>query len=206
MLRSTDKLTPARKYGLVLVDLALGFTDPAQSPLGAESDTVIAANLRLLTCFRERGWPVFFTTVVYDNPDQAAVFREKLPSLNVLERGSPLVAIDPRVAPLGDEVIIEKHWASGFFATDLAAKLRAADCDGIIVTGLTTSGCVRATAVDGLQHNFRVIVPIEACGDRENATHEANLHDLQAKYADVISLQDTLLLVNDRAATHVNAT
>ncbi|WP_411358980.1 MULTISPECIES: isochorismatase family protein [unclassified Pseudidiomarina] len=202
--RSTEKLTPAQQYGLVLVDLSVGFTQPSLSPLGAESDAVVAANQRLLAAFRERGWPVFFTTVVYDTPEQAAVFREKLPSLNVLERGSPLVDIDPRVAPQADEVVIEKHWASGFFATDLAAQLRAAGCDGVMVTGLTTSGCVRATAVDALQHDFRVVVPIEACGDRDNAAHKANLYDLQIKYADVVSLHYALQLVRGRAATDVD--
>jgi maleamate amidohydrolase len=193
---SIEKLAPASKYGLVLVDLSVGFTSPSQSPLGAESDAVVAANQRLLAAFRARGWPVIFTTVVYDSPDQAAVFREKLPSLNVLERGSPLVEIDPRLAPLIEELVLEKHWASGFFGTDLAKQLRAAGCDGVMVTGLTTSGCVRATAVDALQHDFRVVVPIEACGDRDSAAQKANLYDLQIKYADVVNVQDALQLVS----------
>jgi maleamate amidohydrolase len=138
---------------------------------------------------------VFFTTVAYDNPNQARVFREKLPSLNVLAAGSQLVEIDPRVAPLADEPVLVKHWASSFFGTDLKARLDAAGVDGVMVTGLTTSGCVRATAVDGLQHDLRVLVPEEAVGDRNQDAHKANLFDLQLKYVDVRPLEQCLALL-----------
>ena len=202
---SSEQIAPAQRYALVLIDISRGFTDAQNSPLGTSCDSVVAANQQLLDWFRQpavkaAGWPVFFTTVSYQHDDQARVFREKLPSLNVLQQGSEWVEIDPRVAPAADEVVITKHWASGFFATDLAAQIKQAGCDGIVVTGLTTSGCVRATAVDGLQHGFRVLVPREAVGDRDSAAHDANLKDLQTKYADVISLQQTLDLLN---ATHV---
>lgn len=195
MALESHRLVPARRYALILVDLSVGFTDPSRSRLAAACDAVIAANRRLLVHFRGRGDPVFFTTVMYDAPEQARVFREKLPVLNDLAAGSPLVAIDARVAPLPGETVVVKRAASGFFGTDLAQRLAAAGVDGVVVTGLTTSGCVRATAVDALQHDFRVLIPREAVGDRDEAAHEANLRDLQLKYADVVTLDASLALL-----------
>lgn len=193
-LQSND-LQTADRYALVLVDLSLGFTDPGLSPLASDCPQVVEANRQLLEAFRRRGWPVFFTTVAYDSPDQARVFREKLPSLNVLEAGSRLVEIDPRLAPREGEPVLVKHWASAFFGTDLKKQLDAAGVDGVMVTGLTTSGCVRATAVDALQHNLRVLVPEEAVGDRNQEAHKANLFDLQLKYVDVRPLERCLALL-----------
>ena len=176
---------------LVLVDLIRGFTDPA-CPLGSESTAVVAANAQLLDAFRAAGLPVFFTTVVYQRPDQARVFRARIGALNLLTPDSPWVQVDPRLAPRAGEPVIEKQWASSFFGTDLDARLKAAGADSLVVTGLTTSGCVRATVVDGLQHDYPVVVPREAVGDRNAAAHAANLHDLHAKYADVQSLAEVL--------------
>lgn len=195
MSLQSRRLTAARRYALVLVDLSLGFTDPGLSPLASDADSVLEANARLLAAFRERSLPVFFTTVAYEHGDQAVVFREKLPALEVLQAGSGLERIDPRVAPKEGEPVLVKQWASGFFATDLAARLRAAGVDGVVVTGLTTSGCVRATAVDALQHDFRTVVPREAVGDRDPEAHLANLKDLGIKYADVLSVDETLALL-----------
>ena len=103
---------------LVLVDMIYGFTDP-NCPLGSESDEVVSACARLLAAFRERALPVFFTTVIYRDETQAAVFRDRVPALNELVAGSPWVEIDRRLAPLAGEVVIEKCWASGFFKTNL---------------------------------------------------------------------------------------
>lgn len=180
-----------RRPALVVVDMINGFTDPS-CPLGAEAGPVIKANQQLLAVFRRNSWPVFFTTVVYRDAQQARVFRERVPALDVLTPGSEWVKVDARLGRLAGEPIIEKQWASGFFATDLHARLTAAQADSLVVTGLTTSGCVRATAVDGLQHDFRVVVPREAVGDRNPAAHEANLFDLHAKYADVQELSVVL--------------
>ena len=121
MALSSNVLKRGQRYALILVDLSVGFTDPTQSPMASESDDVVEANRVLLERFRERGWPVFFTTVAYSEPSQASVFREKLPALNVLEAGSGLVEIDPRLQPRSDEPVLVKHWASGFFGTDLEA-------------------------------------------------------------------------------------
>lgn len=176
---------------LILVDVINGFTNPA-CPLGSESDSVVSACKSLLDIFRSKQLPVFFTTVVYRDESQARVFRQRVPALNVLKPDSEWVKIDPRVAPVDGESIIEKQWASGFFNTDLKQRLIDAGADSIVVGGLTTSGCVRATAVDGLQNDYRVVVAIEATGDRNVAAHESNLFDLQAKYVDVLALEDVI--------------
>ncbi len=176
---------------LVLVDVIKGFTDPA-CPLESEADTVVDACRQLLDVFRRKSLPVFFTTVVYRDEAQARVFRQRLPALNVLEPDSEWVKIDPRLSPVSGEAVIEKQWASGFFKTDLAERLKAAGADSIVMGGLTTSGCVRATAVDGLQNDYRVVIARQATGDRNLAAHESNLFDLQAKYVDVLALQDVL--------------
>jgi len=180
-----------RRPALVLVDMINGFTDPA-SPLGADSDTVVAACRRLLDAFRSRGLPVCYSTVIYDHRAQAEVFRARLPALNILMRGENSVAVDARLSPQPGEPVFEKQFASVFFATTLAPWLRDADADSLVVTGLTTSGCVRATVVDGLQHGYNVWVPREAVGDRNSAAHAANLHDMHAKYAEVVSTDATL--------------
>lgn len=195
MTLDSRSLPPAQRYALVLVDLSVGFTDPTKSPLASACPAVIEANRKLLEAFRLRGWPVIFTTVAYDEPSQARVFREKIPALNVLAVGSELVGIDPRLTPLDDEPVLVKHWPSAFFGTDLAQRLRDCGVDGVMVTGLTTSGCVRATALDALQHEFRVLLPEQAVGDRDAEAHRANLRDLQIKYADVRDLEDCLALL-----------
>jgi maleamate amidohydrolase len=176
---------------LVLVDIIRGFTDP-DCPLGSEVDDVVEANRKLLAAFRSKGLPVFFTTVVYHNEHQARVFRDRVPALDLLMPDSHWIEVDPRLEPLASERIVEKQWASGFFKTDLDESLRELGVDSLVVTGLTTSGCVRATAVDGLQYDYKVVVPAEAVGDRNPDAHCANLFDMNAKYADVLDL-DTVL-------------
>lgn len=177
---------------LLLVDMIEAFTDDS-GPLGCESGAVVAACGTLLTAFRARGLPVCFTTVVYDTKQDAGVFRARVPALDLLQRDSSAVRVDSRLAPLAREHVLEKHFASAFFGTSLDAWLEQQGADSLVVTGLTTSGCVRATVVDGLQHNFVVWVPREAVGDRNLDAHRANLHDMHAKYAEVVSVDDTLL-------------
>ena len=181
----------AESPALRVVDMINGFTDSA-CPLGTDCPEVVSANVELLSAFREKGLPVFFTTVVYDDDQQATVFRQKVPALNALRRGSHWVALDVAMERLETEPLIEKHWPSAFHKTDLDAQLRALGVDSLVVTGLTTSGCVRASAVDGLQYNYQVVVAKEAVGDRNPAAHEANLFDLGAKYADIISVAEII--------------
>ena len=176
---------------LLIVDMIKGFTDPA-CPLGCDCPDVVGANLELLTAFRQRGLPVIYTTVVYHSPDQAVVFREKIDALNLLTPDSQWVEVDDRLAPIEGEALLEKQWASAFHKTELDGRLRAQGVDSLVVTGLTTSGCVRATVVDGLQYDYRVVVPSEAVGDRNPEAHEANLFDMHAKYADVVPLTELI--------------
>jgi len=174
---------------LILVDMINGFTDPSCA-LGGNYPDVVVANVDLLAVFRAAALPVFFTTVVYRSKNQARVFRDRVPALNVLTPDSQWVKINAKLERRQDEPIIEKQWASGFFATSLKTQLLKSVADSLVITGLTTSGCVRATALDGLQHDYKVFIPEEAVGDRNPDAHAANLFDLHAKYADVVSVQD----------------
>ena len=182
------------KPALIVVDVVAGFTDPT-CPLGSEADAVVEANARLMAAFHQAELPVVLTTVVYRNDNQASVFRARVPALNLLTPDSEWIRFDHRLPVSPSDLQLEKRHASGFHGTDLDDWLTARSVDSVVVTGLTTSGCVRATAVDGLQNNYRVVVPREACGDRDAQAHEANLYDLNAKYADVISLEQTLDLI-----------
>ena len=188
---------------LIVVDAVNGFTDP-QCPLGTACPEVINANKVLLDEFRRQSLPIFFTTVVYHNKSQASIFRQKLPALDCLKPDSQWITVDAALCRRDSEPLIEKQWASSFFGTDLADQLRQCRADSLVVTGLTTSGCVRATAVDGLQHNYPVLVPREACGDRDSVVHEASLFDLNKKYADVVLLSD--LLVQLESIPHQSST
>jgi nicotinamidase-related amidase len=185
-----------RRPALVVVDVNRGFTDPA-SPLVCDLDGVVGAIGELLEAFRDAGLPVAFTTVAYDDAGKqaAAVFIEKIPALLSLEAGSEWVEIDPRIEPHAGEPVFTKLWASAFHGTAFATFLTANGCDSLVVTGASTSGCIRATAVDALQHGYRVVVPREAVGDRNPDAHEANLYDIDAKYGDVVALADVVAAI-----------
>ena len=181
---------------VIVVDYIVGFTDP-KSPLAGDFSRELRATKSLLNAMRRRGAPVFFTTTAYDKAmTEAGVFVRKVPSLAVLQRGSRWVEIDPSLKRREDEVVIEKQYASAFFGTPLATTLHAQGVDTLIVVGCTTSGCVRATAVDGLQHGLRVIVPRECVGDRTPGPHEANLIDIDGKYGDVMAVKDVIALLS----------
>jgi nicotinamidase-related amidase len=182
-----------KRPALLVIDVNVGFTDPA-SPLVCELDDVVASIRRLLDEFRRAQLPVVYTTVSYGEGDKvaAAAFIDKIPALLTLEAGSRWVEIDPRIAPLPAEPVLNKLFASAFFGTPLASLLASAGCDSVVVTGASTSGCVRATAVDALQHGYRPAVPREAVGDRNPAAHEANLYDIDAKYGDVVAVDDVV--------------
>ena len=176
---------------LIVVDMSYGFTQ-SDSPLGGEFGATVDAAAELIQAFRSAGLSVIYTTVVYDSPEQASVFRERLPSLDILQRGSRWVEIDARVAPTDLEPVIEKQFPSAFAGTNLVQHLNTHDIDSLVVIGLTTSGCVRATVVDGLSHNYRVWVVKEGVGDRNLTAQDANLHDMNAKYAEVVSLSEAM--------------
>lgn len=177
---------------LLIIDLIRAFTDP-RSPLSCDLEEVIAATRRLLGRARAAKIGVHFTTTAYvEGHTDAGLFICKVPSLGLLRAGDPLVEIDERLRPLPNECVWCKKYASAFFGTALAATLTAAGVDTLLITGCTTSGCVRASAVDACQHGFRAIVVREAVGDRAPAPHEANLFDIDAKYGDVVSLDEAL--------------
>lgn len=185
---------------LVIVDLNRGFTDPA-SPLHCDTDGAVEATARLLEAARSSGCPVAFTTIQYDESGRrvAKAFIDKVPTLLTLAPDTPWPQIDERITPAPGEPVLLKLFASAFFGTPLAPMLAAAHCDTIVITGASTSGCVRATAVDGMQYGYRVVVPRDAVADRAPGPHEANLFDIDAKYGDVVSTEEALELL--RAAT-----
>ena len=182
-----------KRPALLVIDMSVGFTDP-ESPLHCDLDPVVAAIEQLLAAARAARFPVFYTTVAYDDAgkERAAVFIDKVPALLTLEAGSRWVEIDPRLEPQTGEPVVKKLFASAFYGTPIASLLAAQQVDEVIVTGASTSGCVRATAVDALQHGYRVVVPREAVGDRNVAAHEANLYDIDTKYGDVVSVDDVI--------------
>ena len=185
-----------QRPAIVVVDFIKSFTDPA-SPVGSNLDAEVAATARLLALSRRKRLPTVFTTVAYDpNLREAGVFVRKLPALKLLVRGSEAVEVDPRLGMLRDEHLIVKSYASAFFGTALGSLLVSQSVDTVIVTGCTTSGCVRATAVDAMQHGFRTIVPRQCVGDRAEKPHEANLFDINAKYGDVVDLDLVLDYLN----------
>jgi len=170
---------------LVVVDMCKAFID-SSSPLGFECNELIQANINLVNKFRLNKLPVIFTTTIYRNPSEASVFRSKIPALNILEPESDAVAFIDDLAPSKDEMLIEKKFASAFFQTKLIDSLHKMKADSIVICGVTTSGCVRATAVDSLQNNFPTTIAEDCVGDRDLHAHKANLYDLRSKYADVI--------------------
>ena len=177
---------------LLVVDLITAFTDP-ESDLGADVSDVVAQTGCLLAAFREADLPRYFTTVAFEESyGDAGRFVEKVPALRELRLGSDRVAVDERIAPVDDERVILKKYASAFFGTDLETELTTHRVDTLVVTGVTTSGCIRATAVDSLQHGYRTIVPADAVGDRAEGPHRANLFDIDAKYGDVVTTDAVL--------------
>ena len=170
---------------LVVVDMCKAFID-SSSPLGFECNELIQANINLVKKFRLNKFPVIFTTTIYRNPSEASVFRSKIPALNILKPESDAVTFIDDLAPSKDEILIEKKFASAFFQTKLIDSLHKMKADSIVICGVTTSGCVRATAVDSLQNNFPTTIAKDCVGDRDLDAHNANLYDLQSKYADVI--------------------
>jgi maleamate amidohydrolase len=176
-----------KRPALIIIDFVMAYLEPA-SPLYAGVEDALASNERVLAAARNAAIPVIFTNVVYTPGGRdGGIFYRKVPALKLFERGNPLGAFPPTLQPEGDELVISKQYASAFFGTHLASTLTAMQIDTLLITGLSTSGCVRATALDACQHGFAPFVIREACGDRHSAPHEANLFDLQAKYAEVIS-------------------
>ena len=181
-----------RRTALVIVDFTVGFNDPNQFG-GGNIDAAIKRTVGLLQFFRDRRLPVAFTRVVYaDDGSDAGVFAMKCPPLLTLTEHAPGGQVVPELKPLAGEYLVRKTQASAFFGTNLAAWLVQQGADTVVVTGCTTSGCVRATVLDAMQNNFRTIVARDCVGDRAIGPHEANLFDMAQKYADVLERDEII--------------
>jgi maleamate amidohydrolase len=189
----TRELAFGDRPAVLAVDLVNAFTDP-RLPLGSDLDAVVEQARRVLDEGRRAGMPVLFTTVAYEDADlaDAGLWAVKIPASATLRAGSREVELDGRLGRREDESVLVKKYASAFFGTDLVRRLTALRVDTLVIVGCTTSGCVRATAVDAIQNGFRPMVVREAVGDRDPAAHEQSLLDLQAKYAEVMSADSVL--------------
>ena len=180
------------RCALVLVDFVNGFVD-VDAFGGPHIEAAAKATEPLLAAFRARGLPVAHSRVVFaDDGADRNVFCMKVPPLAALTETSYNSQIVPGLVPAAGELVVRKTVASAFFSTGLAEWLRLQGADTAVIVGCTTSGCVRATVIDAMQHNFRTVVVEDCVGDRAIEPHEANLFDMRQKYADVM-LRDAFL-------------
>jgi nicotinamidase-related amidase len=185
-------LKPGDSPALLVIDFVNAYLDP-DSPLYAGVEDALGSAARVLTAARSSKTPVVYTKVIYTpGGTDGGIFYRKIPVLEVFDAGSPLGEIPGELAPEPGEIVIYKQYASAFFGTSLASTLTALGIDTVVIVGLSTSGCVRASAVDAMQYGFIPIVVADAVGDRDPRPHEANLFDLQAKYAEVVGEDDAV--------------
>ncbi|RVT93617.1 isochorismatase family protein [Sphingomonas crocodyli] len=188
------------KLALIVIDMVEAYFNP-ECDLYMGSDASLLSTLRVREAARAAGVPVILTNVVYHPLAlDGGRFFEKSKPLRYFLQGNPMGAWPKGLVPEADELIVSKQYPSAFFGTSLASTLTAMGVDGVMLTGVSTSGCVRATCVDAMSHGFRTSVIAEACGDRHPAPHEANLFDMNAKYADVVSEAETIAHLNGLAA------
>ena len=183
---------------LLMVDFARAYFDNG-SPLYAHVEAVVPTAAAVLEAARQAEIPVVFTRVVYANGGlDGGLFYRKVQPLEVFRGESAAGQIIEELAPRQGELVIKKQYASAFFGTTLDSTLRSLGVDTVILTGLSTSGCVRATAVDAIQLGFRPTVVADAVGDRDRRPHEASLFDLAAKYADVLPADEVVSYLRSR--------
>lgn len=181
-----------QRPAVLVVDLSRGFTDP-DCPLGSDATEQVERTRVLLDAARRRGVFVVFTTIAYEPGSRAATtWLRKVPSLGVLTVGSAWAEIDPRLGRREDEPVVTKTGASAFFGTAVHAMLVSRRIDTVVVLGATTSGCVRASVVDSVQHGFPTFVVPDCCADRAAGPHEANVFDMTAKYADACTAEEVV--------------
>lgn len=188
-----SRLGFGRKPAVLVVDFIRAYTTPGSALFAPPVCDAVLHTADVLAAARAKGVLVVYTKVLYNaNGLDGGIFVQKVPVLRTLVAGEPLAEIVPELPPQPQDVVIVKQYASAFFGTSLASLLTAHGVDTLILAGCSTSGCVRATAVDGMQYGFRVIVPRECVGDRRAEPHEANLFDINSKYGDVVSKQEVL--------------
>jgi maleamate amidohydrolase len=177
---------------LLIVDFVNGFTDPEIFGGGNIAEAV-AATVPLLAFFRSRKLPVVFTRIVYaEDGSDAGIWCEKVPRLRELTEHAPQSQVVKELAPVPGELIVRKTQASAFFGTPLASVLQARSIDSLVMAGCTTSGCVRASAIDAMSLNFRLVVASDCVGDRALGPHQANLFDMGQKYADLMTAREAM--------------
>lgn len=182
---------------LIVIDMATAFTDPAYN-VGVDLSDEIVQIQRLLPVFRKHGLPVVFTTTMYHaNLRDGGRFLEKIPACNELVEGTVGVEVNPIFSRDDNDVVIVKKFPSSFQSTHLAAYLTSQRVDSVVLVGMSTSGCVRAAAIDAVSSGFKTLVVQDAVGDRHPGIHWANLFDIQTKFADVVSTNDIITLLDD---------
>lgn len=187
-----------RSPALIVVDMVQAYFEKG-APLYAEVEAELAVSHLLIASARQSQIPVVFTRVEYlPGGADGGYFYQKVAALSGLERGSPLGAFAAGISPEPDDIIVTKQYPSSFFGTSLAATLNAMGVDTCLICGLTTSGCVRATALDALQNGFRPVVIPDACGDRDPGVQKANIFDLGQKYADIVPSADVMTWMRSR--------
>lgn len=193
-----------KKPALLIIDFINGFNDPDAFGGGNIQDA-IDHTAELLAVARHMDLPIVYTSHVYaEDGSEDGVFNLKSPGLAKLKRGSHETKVVDELEPRPGERVLEKHYPSGFSNTDLTGWLAQRGIDTAIITGCTTSGCVRATAVDAMSNGFRPIVPRECSGDRAKGPHEANLFDIDQKYGDVMSLEEVMTELDKLAPVQAN--
>lgn len=182
---------------IVVIDMSMSFCSDDYL-VGHKDDNVVEAIYTILETGRQARIPVVFTTTSFDDPRQAGYWGVKIPGLlELVSTDSNATSVHPRLSPSPEEMIFNKHYSSAFFGTDLDSWFKVSRIDTLIVTGCSTSGCVRASIVDAVSLGYRVIVPQPAVGDRAEGPHEWALFDIDSKYGDVVSMRDTIAYIQN---------
>jgi len=185
---------------VLVVDMQNAFLSP-EYELGSDPGDLVDQIGSVLDAAREKNVPVFYAKTFYrEDLADAGVWGQKIPALRNLQEGSKGAEIHPGLTPQDSDFVVLKKRGSAFFQTNLAALMVHLNIDTLIVTGVSTSGCIRAAAVDASSHGYRVIVPAEAVGDRAAVPHAANLFDIDAKYGDVVNVGDVLHYLSELPA------
>lgn len=182
-----------KRPALLIVDFIDAYLSPNSPLFAPDTAEAVRQTRRLYDQAKKVSVPVLFTRVLYSRDgSDGGIFLQKVPVLRRLVDGEPLAAFARDLQPGRDDIVVTKNYASAFFGTSLASTLTARGIDTVLIAGVSTSGCVRASAVDAMQHGFRVLVPQECVADRHPGPHEANLFDINAKYGDVVHIDEAL--------------
>lgn len=186
-----------QRPAVLVIDFIEAYTTKGAAFFGQGVVDAVDATVGLLNVARAANVPIIYTKVLYHSSGMdGGLFVKKVPALRTLVAGEPLAEIDHRIPPWPEDLVIVKNYPSCFFGTSLASTLTGLGVDTVILTGCSTSGCIRAAAIDAIQYGYRVIVPRECVGDRHDGPHEANLFDINAKYGDVLSKGEVVAHLN----------